>query len=77
MMPASLFQSIGINCLLAVGVLYFFQGIALLVFFCDKWKIPFFFRLPLYALAVVQSSGALVLMIAGIADIWLDFRKNL
>lgn len=68
-------QSVGINCLLLVSVIYVFQGIAILVFFCDKWKIPFFFRLPLYTIAVIQSAGVLLLMIAGIADTWLDLRK--
>jgi uncharacterized protein YybS (DUF2232 family) len=75
LIPVPLFQSVGINCLLTVGIIYFYQGIAILIFFCDKWKIPFFFRLPLYTLAVIQSSGALLLIIAGIADTWLDLRK--
>jgi uncharacterized protein YybS (DUF2232 family) len=75
LLPAPVLQPVGINCLLMVGIIYMYQGIAVLVFFCDKWKIPFFFRLPLYTLAVIQSAGALLLTIAGIADTWLDFRK--
>lgn len=75
LIPDTRFHSIGINCLLMCGIVYVFQGVAILVYFFDKWRVPYFFRLPLYTLAAIQSTGTVLLMIAGIADIWMDFRK--
>ena len=75
LIPIQPIQPIGINLLLLVGVFYIFQGIAILVYFLDKWNMPIILRLPLYTIAVIQSSGTLLLLVVGIADIWLDLRR--
>ena len=75
LIPLRPIQPIGINLLLLVGVFYIFQGVAILVYFFDKWNMPIIFRLPLYMIAVIQSSGTFLLLVVGIADIWLDFRR--
>ena len=76
LIPIHPLQHIGINLLLLVGVFYIFQGVAILVYFFDKWNMPIILRLPLYTIAVIQSSGTLLLLVVGIADIWLDFRRT-
>ncbi len=75
LLPAEPLRTIGINLLIPVSVLFVFQGLSIVVFFFNKWKMPIFFRVPLYVLAVIQSSGTIILLILGIADIWLDIRR--
>lgn len=75
LVPIKPIQPVGINLLLLLGLFYIFQGLAILVYFFDKWNMPIIFRLPLYTIAVIQSSGTFLLLIVGIADIWLDFRR--
>jgi hypothetical protein len=75
LIPVEPFGTIGINLLILMSVIFIFQGIALLVFFLNKWKMPVIFRLFLYTIAVIQSSGIVVLLVVGIADIWFNFRR--
>ena len=63
-------------CLAIVSVmLFFFQGMAILIHFLNRWKVPGFLRIILYVILAVQSYAIVVLAMVGIADIWLDFRK--
>jgi uncharacterized protein YybS (DUF2232 family) len=63
-------------CLVIVSVLlYFFQGAAIFIHLLDRWNIPRFLRIILYIILALQSYGILLLAVAGIADIWADFRK--
>ncbi|MCI5224408.1 MAG: DUF2232 domain-containing protein [Candidatus Electrothrix sp. AR4] len=63
-------------CLVIVSVLlYFFQGAAVFVHILNRWNIPKFFRIIIYIILALQSYGILMLAVAGIADIWADFRK--
>ncbi len=73
--PLSLLGNIGINLLILVSILFIFQGLSIVVFYLNKWNMPLFFRIPLYILAVIQSTGTLILLIIGIADTWLDLRR--
>lgn len=75
LLPIKPLGTIGINLLILVSVLFIFQGLSIVVFFFNKWNMPTIFRLPLYALAVIQSSGTILLLIIGIADIWLNLRR--
>ncbi len=75
LLPIEPLGTIGVNLLILVSVLFIFQGLSIVVYFFNKWNMPVIFRLPLYILAVIQSSGTLVLLIIGIADIWLDLRR--
>lgn len=75
LVPMEPFRTIGINVLILVSVVFVFQGISILVYFFNKWNMPVIFRWLLYIIAVVQSSGTILLLAVGIADIWLDFRR--
>ena len=75
LIPIQPLQPLGINILLLVGVFYIFQGLAILVYFFATWNMPIILRLPLYTIAVIQSSGTLLLLVVGIVDIWLDLRR--
>lgn len=66
---------VGINSLILLSIVYCFQGLSILVFFMNKWNVPLLLRSFLYVMIIFQSLGTLILLFAGIADIWLDFRK--
>ncbi|MBW2328802.1 MAG: DUF2232 domain-containing protein [Deltaproteobacteria bacterium] len=68
-------KNAGYSLVIISVILYFFQGMAVFVHFLDRWKVPRYLRIILYVLLAVQSYGLLLLAMAGIADIWLNFRK--
>jgi uncharacterized protein YybS (DUF2232 family) len=75
MIPDSAIKLIGLNGLLILLTIYFFQGIAIVAFFFDKKQLPRFFRILFYSLIALQQILLLVVIAAGLFDIWLDFRK--
>jgi len=75
LVPIEPIGTIGMNLLILVSMLFVFQGISILVYFFNKWNMPVMFRYLLYIIAIIQSSGTVLLLAVGIADIWLDFRR--
>lgn len=69
-------RAVGINCLILLGIVYCFQGVSILVFFMNKWNVPLLLRSFFYVMIIFQSLGTLILLFVGLADIWLDFRKQ-
>jgi len=65
----------GINGLIILSLVYTIQGFSILSFFADKWKVPPILRFFLYGMMLFQSFGTVILLIAGLADVWLDLRK--
>lgn len=76
LLPVSLLQHISINVFLVLGTIYFFQGLAVLVSLFARWSIPKPFRIVIYAFILIQVYGFIFLAIAGLADVWIDFRKE-
>jgi uncharacterized protein YybS (DUF2232 family) len=74
LVPVPIARTIGFNLLLIASVIYCFQGLALVLFFLDKWKAPLFIRSFIYVIIVFQSLGTLFLSVIGVADVWFDFR---
>lgn len=68
-------RSVAVNLLIVLSLVYCFQGFALCVFFMHKWRVPPLFRTFIYVMIVFQSFGTLALLMAGVADVWFDFRK--
>jgi len=75
LIPAHPVREIGVNGLILLGMVYCFQGMAIAVFFMNKWHIPILFKSFFYVMIVFQSFGTILLLFLGIADIWFDFRK--
>lgn len=67
--------SLGLNLVLIAGFIYFLQGFAVLVHTLNRWNLPRIFRLFIYVMLALQGYGVLLVALAGIADIWADFRK--
>lgn len=68
-------KNIGSSLMLVSGLLYFFQGAAVVVHALNRWNLPRIFRLLLYVLLILQRYGMLLVIIVGIADTWADFRR--
>jgi len=69
------FKIIGLNGLLILMTIYFFQGIAIVSFYFEKKKLPRLLRFFLYSLLALQQIVLLVVIGLGFFDMWLNFRK--
>ena len=66
----------GINALISMGAVYFFQGLAVLTYFLRRIKMPLI-RIAAYIFIILffQTIGVLIVGI-GLADVWVDFRRR-
>ena len=74
-LPNAAIRVIGINGLLILMTVYFFQGIAIVSFYFDKKQLPRFVRVFLYTLIALQQLILLVVIGLGFFDLWVNFRR--
>jgi uncharacterized protein YybS (DUF2232 family) len=55
--------------------IYFFQGIAIVSFYFEKKRFPKILRGILYGLIALQQLVLLLVIAAGLFDVWIDFRR--
>ena len=75
LLPERTFKFFGLNGLLIMLTIYFFQGIAIVSFYFEKKKFPRMLRVFLYSLIALQQIVLLVIIGLGFFDMWLNFRK--
>ncbi len=75
LLPVSPIRIVGSNLLICMSLIYLFQGFSVMSFFLHKWNVPQFLRYVLYAMMLFQSFGTLLLLIAGIGEVWFDLRR--
>ena len=75
MLPLGLVRLVGVNVLVVLCLLYFFQGFSIFSFFLHKWGVPQFLRFLLYGMMLFQSFGTALLLVVGIGDVWFDLRR--
>lgn len=75
LLPLGGLQIIALNGLLLLAMIYCFQGLAIAVFYMDKWKMPIFIRAFFYVFLILQSFGTAIFFLLGLIDIWLDLRR--
>ncbi len=66
--------AIGLNVLIVVGLVYVWQGLAVVGFAFRVRRVPMPLRGAGYALAVLQPALAVMVGVLGLADLWADFR---
>ena len=77
----ALFLSIGgirfvaINGLIVMAVIYVFHGLAIVLFFFNKYRVPHWVRFGVYLLILFQQIFWIVLALAGLFDQWIDLRR--
>jgi uncharacterized protein YybS (DUF2232 family) len=68
-------KMLGINGLIVIMMIYFFQGIGIVSFYFEKKQFPKILRILLYGLIAIQQPLPLVVVALGFFDIWIDFRR--
>ncbi|MFZ5453178.1 MAG: DUF2232 domain-containing protein [Thermodesulfobacteriota bacterium] len=75
LVPAPWVRLVSMNLLAMLALLYFFQGMAVIASWFQRFRVPLFVRCLGYPLMFLQPLFLLVITTLGLADIWLDFRK--
>ena len=75
MIPAGPVKIVGINCLIVLMLVYFFQGIAVVSFFFQQKNTPMALKVFCYFLIAVQVYVLILVIGLGFFDNWIDFRK--
>jgi uncharacterized protein YybS (DUF2232 family) len=73
--PSVLLKVLGLNGMIVLTMIYFFQGIAIIAFYFEKKKVPMALRVLLYGTIALQHLFMLVIAGIGLFDVWLNFRR--
>lgn len=63
------------NILIVLSVVYFLQGVCILGFFAEKWKLSMWIKAIGIFLIIVQQYLTLLVAVTGFFDTWINFRK--
>ena len=66
---------IGLNVLIILMPIYFFQGIAIVSYFFEKKSLPRKIRIVIYSLIAIQQLLLLAVIGLGFFDLWVNFRR--
>lgn len=75
LIPDKAVRLMGINGILILMTIYFFQGMAIVSFYFEKKQFPRLLRFFFYSLIAIQQVILLIVVILGFFDIWFNFRK--
>ena len=75
LLPVSGFKVLGINLILVMGTVYFFQGLAIVAFYIERWRAPLFVKGLVYAVLFLERIASMGVAALGLFDVWFDFRK--
>jgi uncharacterized protein YybS (DUF2232 family) len=75
MVPDRGIKMIGLNGLLILMTVYFFQGVAIVSYFFDRKQVPRPFRIVFYSLIALQQILLLIVVGLGFFDMWANFRR--
>jgi uncharacterized protein YybS (DUF2232 family) len=66
---------VAVNALVIMLAIYFFHGLAVLLFYLNKYRVPPWMRFGVYALVLLQQFLVIGVTVAGLFDQWLDLRR--
>jgi len=75
LLPTSFFRFLGLNGLIIIMLVYFFQGIAILAFYFEKKRFPKLVRTIVYSFIALQQFLLIIVIMVGFFDLWIDFRR--
>jgi len=75
LIPDKTVRLMGINGIIILMTIYFFQGMAIVSFYFAKKQFPRLLRFFLYSLIAIWQVILLIVVILGFFDIWFNFRK--
>ena len=67
-------KAVSLNGLISFGVLYFLQGMAVIVYFVQGIKAPLIRTLAYVAMILFLQTVSMGLLVVGVADVWANFR---
>ncbi len=73
--PIAPVADVALNAFLCFAVVYFCQGLAIMAFYFQALAVPTVVRAIIYFITVVQPVVSLVVCLAGVFDMWIDFRR--
>jgi uncharacterized protein YybS (DUF2232 family) len=74
-LPDTGLKLVGLNGLIILLQIYFFQGIAIVSFYFEKKKMPGALRWVMFSFIALQIYVLVFVIGLGFFDMWLDFRK--
>lgn len=75
LLPVGSLKVAALNVLMVGGVIYLFQGLAIVSYYFERWKLPQIFRAAAYGIILIQQFFTLGAMLLGLFDMWFDFRR--
>ncbi len=66
---------VGLNILIISLFVYFLQGLAIFEFYFKTRQVPRLLRIMFYFFLILQQYLVILVIAAGLFDLWLDFRK--
>lgn len=73
--PIHALGDIALNGFLLFAAIYFCQGLAIMGFYFQSLSVPVIVRGVIYFITIVQPVVAAVVCVAGVFDMWIDFRR--
>jgi uncharacterized protein YybS (DUF2232 family) len=73
--PVPAISDIALNGFICVAAIYFCQGLAILGFYFQSLSVPSIVRGIIYFVVFAQPVVAALVCIAGVFDMWIDFRR--
>ncbi len=75
LLPVGDLKLAAINLLIVTGTIYFLQGLAIVAFHLQRWKLPVYVKGFVYAVVFLQQFASMATAVLGLFDVWFDFRK--
>ncbi|HEY6395317.1 MAG TPA: DUF2232 domain-containing protein [Candidatus Binataceae bacterium] len=73
--PLAPVRDVALDLFLCVAAVYFCQGLAIMGFYFQMLAVPSAVRALIYFVTIVQPVVAAIVCVAGIFDMWIDFRR--
>ena len=75
LIPIKPIETIALDAFLCVAMVYFCQGLAIMSFYFRMLGMPAVARVAIYVITCVQPVLAVLVCLAGVLDMWVDFRR--
>lgn len=73
--PVAAISDIALNGFICIGAVYFCQGLAIIGFYFQSLAVPSIVRGIIYFVVFAQPVVAALVGVAGVFDMWIDFRR--
>ena len=75
LLPIQQLKLVAMNVLVVLGTIYLLQGLAIITFYFERWRLPRILRAIFYGFLVLQQFASLGAILLGFFDMWFDFRR--